>query len=557
MTFVPVGSQQDVITSEAPVQVVLAGAGTGKTTTAAAAAAAHLRRSDDAREQQRRALITGCSSTPLLARARVLFLSFSRTAVSQVIDRASDVVGPLLDRIDVATFDGLAWRIINDFGLYYGFPPPLNILSAADAKVPGATAGMTYAQLIPAATKILKQATVASHYERRYSLVICDEFQDTSDREWAFVQLIAPAARRILLGDLNQCIYADMKKIDPQARIAQALSLPGAERVDLPVASHRDPTEVLPAAAAAARERRFDDKAITVGVATGRLMVTSTTADRSHSDVAQRARDARAAGRTVSIFTHTIAATAALSDALTAAGLRHEQVGFSEAYGEALNAQLSLLTYALTRAPGGRRALAVYVAANSRGSSAPPLVYQIINKSNTAFERALEPILGELIAAAGPPVDVDRLGDAITAAYSRIGLHRGQETWVQAARRTRAAIRQLGDGAPLAVIEEQLQLARHSALVGNTGQRSHPVQVMNLHQTKGREADTTLLLLQPDEFHGHEIEPYPLASRLLYVVLTRARHEAHIIVPPEVHPLWRPLIAVCHSVARARSSSSI
>jgi DNA helicase-2/ATP-dependent DNA helicase PcrA len=41
---------------------------------------------------------------------------------------------------------------------------------------------------------------------------------------------------------------------------------------------------------------------------------------------------------------------------------------------------------------------------------------------------------------------------------------------------------------------------------------------MNLHQTKGREADATVPLLRPDEFHGYEAEPYPTGSRLLYVL---------------------------------------
>jgi DNA helicase II / ATP-dependent DNA helicase PcrA len=43
MIYTPIGTQNDVISTTAPVAVVLGGAGTGKTITAAAAAAAHLR----------------------------------------------------------------------------------------------------------------------------------------------------------------------------------------------------------------------------------------------------------------------------------------------------------------------------------------------------------------------------------------------------------------------------------------------------------------------------------------------------------------------------------
>jgi DNA helicase-2/ATP-dependent DNA helicase PcrA len=135
--------------------------------------------------------------------------------------------------------------------------------------------------------------------------------------------------------------------------------------------------------------------------------------------------------------------------------------------------------------------------------------------------------------------------------YSRFGTIRGQETWTQAALRTKAAMRALTDGGDIATVESEIEQARHAALVGNLQARPRRVQVMNLHQTKGREADVTILLLQPDEFHGREQEPYPLASRLLYVVLTRARYIAHLIVPPEVHGLWQPLVTACEQIVQS------
>ncbi len=546
MTYTPVGTQLDVITTTAPIAVVIGGAGTGKTTTAAAAAAAHIRSSDTKRERVRRSMVAAGHVERLPARTRVLFMSFSRTAVAQVIDRAMDVVGTLLDRIDVVTFHGFAWRVLTDFGAHYGYTAPLRLLSAAESKLPGAPAGLSYDDLIPAASSLLNLPTVAEFYARRYSLVICDEFQDTDDVEWVFLQTIAPNARRLLLGDTNQCIYADLKRIDPALRIAGALALPGALLINLPTASHRDPTGVLPAAADAARERRFDDPAIAAAVANDRIRLTRVAAnENAHEAVIELVQAERDAGHSVSVFTHTIDATAELSDALTAAGIRHEQVGFSEAYGEALKAQLALLKFAVDGTTGGRRALAVYVTANTKGGRAPALAAQILDASNPSFERALKPVVNDLRAAGRPVLGVDRLGDVIATAYARIGTHRGQETWAEAAQRTRRAMRQLAHGAPVSAVEEELEQARASTLVGNALPPPRSVQVMNLHQTKGREADATLLLLQPDEFHGKEREPFPKASRLLYVVMTRARERAHIVVPETVHPLWQPLVDVC------------
>lgn len=140
---------------------------------------------------------------------------------------------------------------------------------------------------------------------------------------------------------------------------------------------------------------------------------------------------------------------------------------------------------------------------------------------------------------------------------SRLGTHRGQQTWTEAARRTRAAIRLLAAGEPLEAVVEELEQARQRALLGDAGLRPHPVQVMNLHQTKGREADATILVLQPGEYHGGEQPPYPTLSRLLYVVLTRARQRAYIAVPEGVHPLWRPLIEACEAASTSKIAATL
>jgi DNA helicase II / ATP-dependent DNA helicase PcrA len=174
------------------------------------------------------------------------------------------------------------------------------------------------------------------------------------------------------------------------------------------------------------------------------------------------------------------------------------------------------------------------------------LIRQIINRSNPTFEQALAAVTRDLRTAA-TPLNVERLADVIADAFARLGTHRGQQTWADAARRTRATMRLLSAGEPLAAVEEEVERARERALLGDTGIRPHPVQVMNLHQTKGREADTTILALQPSEYHGKEKPPYPTLSRLAYVVLTRARKQAHIVVPDMPHPLLRPLVEACEA----------
>jgi DNA helicase-2/ATP-dependent DNA helicase PcrA len=549
MTYEPRGTQNDVITSPAPVIVVRGGAGTGKTTTAVAAARAHMERADIQLRQVRRTAAIADERTRLPAPDRVLFLSFSRTAVTQIIDRAGAVVGPYGPRLEVATFHGFAWRIITSFGVHHGYPSPQTVMSAANAQVPVAPAGLTYNQLIPAALKLLAIPKIAEHYASRFGMIICDEFQDTDATEWALLRAIAPSARLILLGDIHQCIYDGFKQVNPDARIATALALPGAIEIDLPPASFRDPTGVLPAAAEAARERRFDDEAIAVAAISGRLSITRITSGTGYDEVIALARQARQHGHTVSIFTHTNAAATDLSDAMSQAGLSHEQVGLTEAYGEALPAQLALIQYALgdDTAPV-RRTLAVYIASNHRNKYLPPIAQQMLDRTNPQLEHALSALAADIRAAGAVP-DTTALANVVTGAYRRVGTPRGQETWTRAADRTRNVLRMLNADHGLAAVEIELLRRRNDSLVGGLSPRRHPIQVMNLHQTKGREADTTILLLGPNEFYGNEQAPYPSGSRLLYVVMTRARHQAHLVVPKAAHPLWQPLVDTCDATS--------
>lgn len=555
MSYEAQGAQRDVVASTAPVLVVLGGAGTGKTTTAVAAARRQLDTADEREALRRQAAQRAGHRTRLPAPERVLFLSFSRTAVVQIIDRASGVIGPFASRLEVATFHGFAWRIINSFGPHHGYPQPQTVLSEAQRLFDESRPGLTYDELLPAAMRLLALEKVRDHYRGRYGLVICDEFQDTADLEWQFLQQIAPGARRILLGDANQCIYAGFKDIDADARIATAMQLPGAVKIPLPPRSYRDPSGTLPAAAEAALQRDFTHPAIRTAAAADRISVTSYDDGNGHAEVIDLVRAARKDGHTVAIFTHTHQATFSLSEALRNEGMAHELVGEAEAYGEALAAQLALVKFALN-VPNAEvlRTLAIYVQATERKGNKyrVPLASQMLDpKTNPVLQNALQRLAHDLQAAVGEAElpDVSRLAEAVTNAYSMVGAFRGQETWLQAARQTRSALRRLGEGGDIAAVEQELLRARDEALVGAGTARRAPIQVMNLHQTKGREADTTILLLGSDEWYGSEEEPYPTGSKLLYVVMTRARNNAHLVVPDLVHGLWRPLVAALRAVA--------
>jgi DNA helicase-2/ATP-dependent DNA helicase PcrA len=236
------------------------------------------------------------------------------------------------------------------------------------------------------------------------------------------------------------------------------------------------------------------------------------------------------------------------STVLSEAGIDHEQVGFAEAFGDGLQAQFTLLRWALDKQPGARAALAVYIRSIGRGGNEKRVADAVLRKTIPAFEAELKGIALDLKVAAGAPPDVDQLLDILARAHQRLGFLRGEDTWLRSNRKPRRAARLLERGASMEGLAREVEGLRVGTLVGSRAGRPMPVQVMNLHQTKGREADATVLLLQPDEFHGYEPEPYPTGSRLLYVCLTRARERAHIVLPDNIHGLhglWLPFIQAC------------
>lgn len=71
----------------------------------------------------------------------------------------------------------------------------------------------------------------------------------------------------------------------------------------------------------------------------------------------------------------------------------------------------------------------------------------------------------------------------------------------------------------------------------------YPIQLMNFHQTKGREADAVVLVYREGGWVARRQigEPFASESRVLYVALTRARQRVVILIPSDPHPFVAPL----------------
>lgn len=532
--FRPIGKQRDVRDSKAPTLLVLGGAGTGKTVTAAAAARAHLLRRD--------------ADAPVgAARDRVLFLTFSRTAVTQILARSKGILRDVADRVDVLTFHGLAWQLVCDFGRYVGHSERPTLRGEAESKLfQEDPTVLSYNDLLPEALKILRLPHIGPLAQRRWSLVVCDEFQDTDSEQWTLLERLTEVDNRLLLlGDPNQMIYDKIpgrKGVGPE-RLAAAVARPDATQIPLPLGSYRDPTQLLPTVAEAVRQRDFTHPSLAEAVANGRLrIVTGVDAHPAVDEVCAAIDESREQGaNTFGIFLHGNEPTAAMSAALTERGVDHVAVGLSESYGEALSTFMMMMQFAagMTAWDNVLVRMAVFYTSTARSKYAPELAF-IIGRGQA--EGLLATRLDELRVALSDAPDLDAAAHIAATGWPTLGLNRGHRQWRRAAAEV---IRLMAvSGHVLDAVSRQVETMRMESFTDVDAGDQAAVQVMNLHQTKGRESDAIVAVFRPNDYYGNESEPFESASRLLYVALTRARQRVSLLLPNSPHRLVAPFVAL-------------
>lgn len=238
-----------VITSDRHT-LVLGGPGSGKTTVALRKAVARIQEG------------LGDGQT-------VLFLSFSRAAVTRVLDAAKlEVPRADLARLAVETFHAFFWRILKTHGYLLGAPRRLRILLPQDEKA--LSGGLTpeddgweawqaererlfreegqvaFDLFAPNAAMLLERAThLAPLVAAAHPLVIVDEAQDTGTHPWRCVEHLAPHTQVVCLADLDQQIYDYLPGVGPE-RVAEIRRALRPFEVDLGSDNGRSPdSEIL------------------------------------------------------------------------------------------------------------------------------------------------------------------------------------------------------------------------------------------------------------------------------------------------------------------------
>lgn len=523
--------QLEVVEAVANVVLTLGAAGTGKTTTALWAAREHLVEDET---------------------DRALFVTFSRAAVTQIAERARGVFAQVGNRIEVHTFHSLAYRVLTAFGRYggHGTTPP-QIESAARARLLGRDEALvSYDQLIPAALRLLGNSLIADLVCQRWGLVICDEFQDTGDDQWELLNKVCANGRLLLLADPNQMIHEWRRdgvgpgRLDEGYRMAEST-------IELEPASHRDPSQVIPAMAFEILHRRFDSDAVRAAVEAGRLEIVQCEAHNTTSHVVDRIRTLREGGcRTIGVFETTNNLAAQLGVQFSEAGMNYALLGLPEAQGEALAAQSLLFGCGLGQVPfdDARVQLAIFLTACSRGQFAPPLAVQI--KDDRIEHPDLQDRFHQLEVALGEANEPEQLLDLIGESWSRLGITAGHSSWDRANRSFRALAHRIigrvrSDAEALAT-ELMGATAQLRSVVLQTGdvREGSRLHVMNRHQTKGREWDGVILVFREGQWLTSESRPYAETHRLLYVTLTRARSKVVVMLPSTPHEVVAPFAAM-------------
>jgi len=527
--------QRQVVDADDPLILVTGSAGTGKTTTALAAAHHALT----------------CEHTASFRRA--LFLTFSRTAVSQIGARmsADSAYHELALRVDILTFHAFAYQIIRAFG----DKQSARLLSRAEAKLLGrGDDDLVYDELVPYALEILQRPHVGTLLRNRWAIVVCDEFQDTNDPQWQLLQLVSGWSRLLVMADVHQTIYDSLPGNKHHRMGQQRLDelVTHARLIPLTAGSFRDSTNIIPAAAEQIRCRKFAHEAVQHALNEGRLKVKWYSGDpEDHCDqVLAQLRQLTATGiQTVGVFLQGNDPVAELSATLADRSIHHSVAGLSEAHSEAIRAMATLIGYAAGLVDHNRLRLRLATFAVASRRRMPPVARMLAGA--IPFEsRTLEAHLNSLEESLTQMRTSDNLISAVCAFWPSLKIGVGQAEWQRAAGTFRALIRPLlrspTEWRSIAEpILQRAEAASAEALVTTDEFETAPIRLMNFHQTKGREADATILVFTNKDFFGPEDAPYPDTSRLMYVAFTRARHNVIVLMPAQPHPVPAPLARYC------------
>lgn len=188
---------------------------------------------------------------------KILFLSFSRAAVRQVLTRTKDVLKYSERRqIQVMTYHAFCLDLLRSHGRLLAGAAPRILFPGPEQLAKAGYDGEWDQEVIRLATEegryafgafagssagLLQRAdSVRCLTSDMYPFVILDEFQDTDDSQWALVQELAKSSSLVVLADPDQRIFEYRDDIDP-LRLELVRMVLRPTEVNLGGVNHRSP----------------------------------------------------------------------------------------------------------------------------------------------------------------------------------------------------------------------------------------------------------------------------------------------------------------------------
>ena len=162
----------------------------------------------------------------------VLFLSFSNAAIRRILESGGSILTRELGRqVEIKTYHSFAWDILRSHGYLLSSQRKLAVIGAHDTAV--LRAGLedrewsreeerlftedgraTYDQFAPRAAELLERSVVVRQcFSHAHPLILVDEFQDTDEEQWRLIRTLSVDSEVIALGDAEQRIYAWRKGV--------------------------------------------------------------------------------------------------------------------------------------------------------------------------------------------------------------------------------------------------------------------------------------------------------------------------------------------------------
>ena len=194
--------------------IVTGGPGSGKTTIALHKAKNFIRESHDASQ-------------------KVLFLSFSKAAISQILQKSHVLLSKEeRKRVDIRTYHSFFLEILKSHGYLLSSKRVLSIILPQKERVMKASSinwskeverlfcseGKVCFDLFAPKVRMLfhNSNSLRNIYSSALPLIIVDEFQDTNKHQWEVVLSLSKTSQILCLADPNQSIYNWKQDVNPE-----------------------------------------------------------------------------------------------------------------------------------------------------------------------------------------------------------------------------------------------------------------------------------------------------------------------------------------------------